>query len=108
MHLLFDRQIYIDISLAALLRLLFQLGKSYCEGRGINPPSPATCYGWLLLAARTTDRSLSLTVKESLRAIESLATPEELKQGKELFEEKTEMKNQETETKPKQKLFNLF
>lgn len=88
----------------------YQLGKSYCEGRGINPPSPAACYGWLLLAARTADRSLELTVKEALLAVESLATPEELQQGKALFAEETEKNKAKTKEKeqPQKTLFNLF
>ena len=63
----------------------YQLGKAYCEGRGVGAPNPATCYGWLLTASKTADRNLVLTIKEALRSVETLATPEELEQGKELF-----------------------
>lgn len=88
----------------------YQLGKSYCEGRGVNSPNPAICYGWLLLASTTVDKNLALTVREALRAVEALATPEELKQGKELFEEnsKKQQQEKEKEKEPKKNLFNLF
>ena len=87
----------------------YQLGKSYCEGRGINPPNPSICYGWLLLASKTTDRNLALTIQEAIRSVESLATPEELKQGREFSKEQS--KNEEPvkeEQEKKTNLFNLF
>ena len=88
----------------------YQLGKAYCEGRGINPADVATCYGWLLQASQKADKNLALTVNGALRSIEAEALPEELEKGRQFQEElvKTqETKN--TDNKPKAPgLFNLF
>lgn len=86
----------------------YQLGKSYCEGRGVNPPNPSVCYGWLLSASKTSDRNLALTIKEALRSVESLATPEELKKGQEFFDERTKTQQQIKKEEKKPNLFNLF
>ena len=88
----------------------YQLGKSYCEGRGINPANVSECYGWMLTAMeRTKDANLAFTVKNALIAIEGAATEDELKAGKAKAEERKQAR-QEIEEKPKKKsgLFNLF
>jgi len=88
----------------------YQLGKSYCEGRGINPSDIAECYGWMLTAIqRVQDQNLIFTLKNAIAAIEAAATPEELKAGKEKADKRQQAK-QAAEEKPQKKsgLFNLF
>ena len=88
----------------------YQLGKSYCEGRGINPPSIPECYGWMLTAlSNVKDQTLSFTVRNAIKSIEGAATEEELTAGKAKAEERKQQK-QAAEEKPKKKsgLFNLF
>ena len=91
----------------------YQLGKSYCEGRGINPADIAVCYSWMLGSAKSADKNLALTVQDAIRAIEGEATTEELAKGKELLVER--QKNQEEaaaaaaqKSKKTPGLFNLF
>ena len=89
----------------------YQLAKSYCEGRGINPADISECYGWMLTASERsmTDQNLAFTIKNALIAIEGAATEDELKTGKAKAEERKQ-KQTATEEKPQKKsgLFNLF
>ena len=90
----------------------YQLGKSYCEGRGINPPDISVCYSWMLEAAKTADRNLALTVRDAIAAIEGEATAEEVTRGKELLAERQKAREEASaaEQQPKKTpgLFNLF
>ncbi|MDY6407709.1 MAG: tetratricopeptide repeat protein [Pseudomonadota bacterium] len=88
----------------------YQLGKSYCEGRGINPPDISECYGWMLTAnSMASDPNLIFTLKNAITSIEGGATEEELKTGKAKAEERKEKRLAEQE-KPQKKsgLFNIF
>ena len=88
----------------------YQLGKSYCEGRGINPPDISECYGWMLTAVgRVRDPNLTFTIKNAIVSIEGAATEDELKAGREKAEERKQQKLA-AEEKPQKKsgLFNLF
>ena len=88
----------------------YQLGKSYCEGRGINPADISECYGWMLTAmGYVKDSNLAFTIKNAIISIEGAATEEELKTGKTKSEER-KSKQQAAEEKPQKKsgLFNLF
>ena len=61
------------------------------------------------MASQTANGNLTLTIKEALRSVESLATPEELEQGKALFAEKSQkQKESKAKEEKKPKLFNLF
>ena len=90
----------------------YQLGKSYCEGRGINPADISVCYSWMLDAARSPDKNLALTVREAISAIEGEATPEELNRGKELLAERQKKQEEAAAAaappKKESGLFNLF
>ena len=88
----------------------YQLGKAYCEGRGINPPNVAECYSWLLPAANTADHNLSLTVRDALDSVKAMATPDELKEGEQLLAGREQKKQEENKGKTKKApgLFNLF
>lgn len=90
----------------------YQLGKSYCEGRGINPADISVCYSWMLSALKTADRNLAFTVQDAITAIESEATAEEISRGKELLTERQKQQEEAaaTEQQPKKApgLFNLF
>ena len=90
----------------------YQLGKSYCEGRGVNPPDISVCYSWMIGAATSADKNLALTVQDAILAIEGEATAEELKRGKEIFEERRKAQEEAAAAaqQPKKSpgLFNLF
>ncbi|MBR6412712.1 MAG: sel1 repeat family protein [Alphaproteobacteria bacterium] len=88
----------------------YQLGKSYCEGRGINPPSVPECYGWMLTArGNTKDPNLRFTIKNAIVSIEGAATDEELKAGKAKADERKAQKQATAEKEEKKSgLFNLF
>ena len=89
----------------------YQLGKAYCEGRGINPPDIATCYGWMLIASKTADKNLTLTVRDAIQSIEGAATTEELEKGKtvvDTYNQQQESKSTEKQNKKSPGLFNLF
>ena len=88
----------------------YQLGKAYCEGRGINPPDVSTCYGWLLQASQKADNNLALTINSALKSIEAEALPEELEKGRQFQEELVKTQEaKKAEDKPKAPgLFNLF
>ena len=88
----------------------YQLGKSYCEGRGINPPNISECYGWMLTArGNVRDPNLGFTIKNAIASIEAAATEEELKAGQtKASDRKAEKQAAEEKTEKKSGLFNLF
>ena len=87
----------------------FQLGKSYCEGRGVETPDISVCYGWMLTALPKADPNFAPVVRNALISIEGGALPDELKKGKELAEEnKAKQKEAEPQKPTKSGLFNLF
>lgn len=87
----------------------FQLGKSYCEGRGVENPDISVCYGWMLAATKSADANFAPVVKNAVIAIEAAATPEELKKGQAFAEEHAVVPEKEPEKPAKSMgLFNLF
>ena len=60
----------------------YQLAKSYCEGRGVEPDA-AECYAWLLTVQNVQDPTLNALVQQALAAVNNNATPLELQRGRE-------------------------
>ncbi len=86
----------------------YQLGKSYCEGRGIDPDI-GTCYGWLLTAADNPRKHFALTVQNALDTVQTTATAEELDAGKKQAAERHLSTDQKTNEEPQKRgLFNLL
>ena len=60
----------------------YQLAKSYCEGRGVEPDA-SECYAWLLTVQNVQDPTLNALVQQALAAVNTNATPLELQRGRE-------------------------
>lgn len=87
----------------------FQLGKSYCEGRGVENPDISACYGWMLTAMEGANPNFAPVVRNALVSIEGGALPDELKKGQELAEKnKAALHKEEPKKATKSGLFNLF
>lgn len=83
----------------------FQLAKMYCEGKGVEVPNVAECYGWLLTASEKKDTIIYPSIQNAIISVSAEMTEEEKTQGEVLAESRLQEKNK---TKEKPGIFKLF
>ncbi len=64
----------------------YQLGRSYCEGKGVDPDS-AQCFAWLSIAGEKAKSDLKLTIQNALKTVQEASSPEDLKRAEVLIQQ---------------------
>ena len=84
----------------------YQLAKMYCEGRGMENPDAAECYGWLLTAAEKSDSVIADSIQSATDSVLAAMTPDEKTRGEALAEERRGGNKDDAQNQPG--VFKLF